>query len=206
MNKCDNNGVKVRNIVSIKTSYGDCELVSFRGLADDKEHLAVVYNNAMQAKEPLVRIHSECLTGDVFQSEFCDCGEQLDEAKVRFSKNSGIILYLRQEGRGIGLYNKIDAYELQKNGLDTYEANNKLNFKDDLRDYKVAVQMLEAMNINRISLLTNNPEKVKKLQDLGINVVERISTGEYIKKSNIKYLYAKKNKSNHFLALANISL
>lgn len=138
----------------------DAEILSFRGLKTDKEHVAVIFKQADQVQEtPLVRMHSECLTGDVFHSSRCDCGEQLEETIQRMGESGGIILYLRQEGRGIGLYNKIDAYRLQSQGMNTYEANNHLGFDDDLRDFTEAAQMLQALGVSKIRLVTNNPKK-----------------------------------------------
>ena len=189
----------LRNRVCIPTEYGDCCFCSFNKLIDNKEHLALVFNNADKTEIPEVRIHSECMTGDLFQSKRCDYGDQLQEVLSRFHEHGGILLYLRQEGRGIGLYNKLDAYSLQLKGLDTYEANRCLNFLADMRSYEVAVQMLHALNVSKIRLITNNPEKVKQVEALGIDVVERIKTGSYIKPENHAYLRAKVNKTGHWL-------
>ncbi|MDC0612356.1 GTP cyclohydrolase II, partial [Vibrio sp.] len=150
---------------------------------------------------PLVRMHSECLTGDVFHSSRCDCGEQLEETINKMGKEGGIILYLRQEGRGIGLYNKIDAYKLQSEGLDTYEANNRLGFADDLRDFYEAAQMLDALGINHIRLITNNPKKVKELKEFGIEIDEVVNTAAHIKHGNENYLKAKVCHGHHNLKL-----
>lgn len=187
----------IRNKVCINTSYGDACFYSFNNLSDKKEHLALVFNKADQCGVPIVRIHSECMTGDVFGSAKCDCGDQLDEAMQTFSEHGGIILYLRQEGRGIGLYNKLDAYSLQNKGFDTFEANQLLHFPDDLREYSVAAEMLHALNIKKIRLLTNNKEKVNDLKKYGIEVEERISTSVFVKEQNKGYLAAKKSKSLH---------
>ena len=148
-----------------------------------------------------MRVHSECLTGDVFHSGKCDCGDQLQESIDRMSKSGGIIIYLRQEGRGIGLYNKLDAYALQSKGYDTFEANNLLNFKDDMRDYKMAAQMLKAMGVGKIKLLSNNPDKLYQLLSHGINVEDLMPTNVYVKPHNQRYLLAKKIKSGHKLNL-----
>ena len=138
----------------------EAELLSFEGLKTDKEHVAIVFSKVDKTQSvPIVRIHSECLTGDVFHSSRCDCGEQLDETIRKLGEQGGIILYLRQEGRGIGLYNKIDAYKLQSEGMNTYEANNHLGFGDDLRDFSEAAQMLEALGVSKIQLITNNPKR-----------------------------------------------
>lgn len=168
------------------------EMLSFEGLETEKEHVAIVFNQADKTqKTPLVRIHSECLTGDVFHSSRCDCGEQLEESINKMAISGGIILYLRQEGRGIGLYNKLDAYELQSKGMNTYEANNHLGFGDDLRDFKEAAQMLGALNITTIKLVTNNPKKIKDIQDYGITLDEVVHTHAHIKKGNENYLQSK---------------
>lgn len=132
------------------TSSIDAELLSFHGLKTDKEHVAVIFKSADKTQDiPLVRMHSECLTGDVFHSSRCDCGEQLDETIRIMGETGGVILYLRQEGRGIGLYNKIDAYRLQSEGMNTYEANNHLGFGDDLRDFTEAAEMLRALGTTK---------------------------------------------------------
>ncbi|TOG37106.1 GTP cyclohydrolase, partial [Vibrio parahaemolyticus] len=144
-------------------------------------HVAVIFKQADQTQDtPLVRMHSECLTGDVFHSSRCDCGEQLEETIQRMGESGGVILYLRQEGRGIGLYNKIDAYRLQSQGMNTYEANNHLGFDDDLRDFTEAAQMLEALGIKKIRLVTNNPKKIRELAEYGIEIVEVVNTSAHI--------------------------
>jgi len=185
--------------VGIKSNIA-AEILSFRGLKTDKEHVAIIFKSADQSQEtPFVRMHSECLTGDVFHSSRCDCGEQLEETINKMSDNGGIILYLRQEGRGIGLYNKIDAYRLQSEGLDTYAANRKLGFEDDQRDFTEAAQMLEALNVNRIRLVTNNPKKVRELAEHGIDIVEVVHTLAHIKDGNEDYLKAKVSHGKHQL-------
>lgn len=189
----------IRNKVCIPTEYGDCCFCSFNNLSDNKEHFALVFGEIMPKSIPLVRIHSECITGDLFQSRRCDCGNQLTESIKRLQKEGGILLYLRQEGRGIGLYNKLEAYELQLKGFDTYEANQKLHFEDDLRSYVDAAQMLHALNVKKIRLITNNPEKVKQIAQNQISVVERVGTESYLKPENYKYLEAKVKKTGHFL-------
>ena len=142
------------------------DLLSFNGLESGKEHVAVIFKDADKTIAPLVRMHSECLTGDVFHSSRCDCGEQLDETIEKMGELGGIILYLRQEGRGIGLYNKIDAYKLQSEGMNTYEANNHLGFGDDLRDFSEAAYMLKALGLTEIRLVTNNPKKIRELSGI----------------------------------------
>lgn len=164
-------------------------VVTFDGLADGREHVAVVLGEPGDV--PLVRVHSECLTGDVLGSQRCDCGPQLHEAVRRISRCGGYVLYLRQEGRGIGLYNKLDAYTLQDAGLDTYEANLALGFAPDQRDYGVAAQMLLALGVDTIALLTNNPDKVAQLERAGVRVESRVPTGVHRSPANHRYLDAK---------------
>ncbi|WP_339388523.1 GTP cyclohydrolase II [Vibrio caribbeanicus] len=180
----------------------EAELLSFRGLLTDKEHVAVIFKKAdLNQDVPLVRMHSECLTGDVFHSSRCDCGEQLDETIRRMAESGGIILYLRQEGRGIGLYNKIDAYKLQSEGMNTYEANNHLGFGDDLRDFTEAAQMLLALKLDKVRLVTNNPKKIQDLQACGIEISEVVHTSAHIKEGNEGYLKAKISHGKHKLKL-----
>jgi GTP cyclohydrolase II len=198
---------QVRNKVIIPIGKNDlhqAEFYSFTGLNDDKEHVALVFKNALDKQQvPLVRVHSECLTGDIFHSARCDCGQQLDEAVEAMAKNGGIILYLRQEGRGIGLYNKLDAYRLQDSGMDTFAANKALGFDHDLRDFTVANQMLSALNITEIDLLTNNPEKVTALTQAGIKVKNTVPTGIFANQHNTSYLAAKVSVAKHTIKLAN---
>ncbi|PKF76547.1 GTP cyclohydrolase [Vibrio sp. vnigr-6D03] len=196
---------EVRARVELKVgskSHIDAELLSFHGLETDKEHVAIIFKSADKESEtPLVRMHSECLTGDVFHSSRCDCGEQLDETIEKMGELGGIILYLRQEGRGIGLYNKIDAYRLQSEGMNTYEANNHLGFGDDLRDFTEAAQMLDALDVKKIRLITNNPKKIKELQDHRIEIEEVVNTHAHIKHGNESYLKAKVLHGKHLLDL-----
>jgi len=177
------------------------DVFTFTGLADGKEHLALGVGDYEKAEVPLVRPHSECLTGDVFGSERCDCGPQLREAVERISAVGGYLLYLRQEGRGIGLYAKLDAYALQDQGLDTYEANRALGRGDDERDYTAAAQMLAALGVGEITLLSNNPDKAEQLARLGVGVVEQVPTGVHMSASNVRYLRAKVEHTGHTLAL-----
>ncbi|RJX68371.1 GTP cyclohydrolase II [Vibrio sinensis] len=180
----------------------NAEILSFHGLMTDKEHVAVIFKQADKTQDaPLVRMHSECLTGDVFHSSRCDCGEQLEETINRMGESGGVILYLRQEGRGIGLYNKIDAYKLQSEGMNTYEANNHLGFGDDLRDFTEAAQMLKALGLDTIRLVTNNPKKVRELQEHGITISEVVHTSAHIKEGNESYLKAKVSHGKHELKL-----
>jgi GTP cyclohydrolase II len=182
---------------------------TFDGLVDNLEHLAfglgamAQWPVALPMPEgvPLVRPHSECLTGDVFGSLRCDCGAQLREAVERIAGTGGFLLYLRQEGRGIGLYNKLDAYVLQDAGLDTYEANVALGHGADERDYTVAAQMLQALGSTRVALLTNNPDKGDQLSRLGITVTCQVPTGVHVSATNARYLAAKVRCGGHTLEL-----
>ena len=187
----------IRRAVEIPLDHGTAEFATFEGLADRGEHIALSFGEINTDSAPLVRIHSECLTGDVFQSARCDCGDQLSEATRMFTEKGGILLYLRQEGRGIGLYNKLDAYALQDRGYDTYEANSLLGLQEDDREYVVAAQMLKALGVSRVRLITNNPKKVEQLNALGIEVTETIGTGVYLKEANRNYLRAKVLRTNH---------
>lgn len=172
---------------------------TFDGLADGREHLALALGDA--ATPPLVRLHSECLTGDVLGSQRCDCGPQLVEAVERITDVGGLLLYLRQEGRGIGLYAKLEAYTLQDVGLDTYDANVALGYAEDARDYTVAAQMLHALGVDRVALLSNNPDKATQLDRLGVGVTERVPTGVHVTESNAHYLAAKAELGGHALGL-----
>ena len=180
-------------------------LLTFDGLVDRREHLAVglgTYAEAPAGRRtcpPLVRLHSECLTGDVLGSERCDCGPQLQEALHRITEAGGYLLYLRQEGRGIGLYEKLDAYALQDAGLDTYEANLALGHGADERDYAPAAQMLRALGVTRLRLLSNNPDKAAQLVSAGITVVERVPTRVHLSPANGRYLAAKATTGAHTL-------
>jgi GTP cyclohydrolase II len=173
------------------------QMVAFRDPATGEEHVALVIG-AFGGKPPLVRLHSECLTGDVFGSLKCDCGPQLKEAlRILGAEGGGVLLYLRQEGRGIGLANKLRAYSLQDRGLDTVDANRRLGFADDERDYGMAVAMLRALGIDRVRLLTNNPNKVAGLEHEGIGVVERVAHHMPTNPHNADYLATKRKRSGH---------
>jgi GTP cyclohydrolase II len=181
---------QVRVPLRLSDGYATTALVtSFDGLVDGREHLALRLGSP--ATLPLVRPHSECLTGDVFGSQRCDCGPQLREAVERIATAGGYLLYLRQEGRGIGLYEKLDAYRLQDTGLDTYQANLALGHAADERDYTVAAQMLCALGVSTVSLLSNNPDKAAQLTRLGVTVVARVPTGVHLSEANAGYLSAK---------------
>jgi GTP cyclohydrolase II len=179
---------------------------SFDGLADGREHVAFGLGDRAAAvtstdhlSEPLVRPHSECLTGDVFGSQRCDCGAQLREAVERITEAGGYLLYLRQEGRGIGLYPKLDAYALQDTGLDTYEANLALGHREDERSYLVAAQMLRALGATRVALLSNNPDKAGQLGRYRVTVTERVPTEVHLSSTNARYLATKAARGGHTL-------
>jgi GTP cyclohydrolase II len=182
---------------------------SFHGLVDGREHVAIGLGDwaasfergATDGPAPLVRLHSECLTGDVFGSQRCDCGPQVREAVERIAGAGGFLLYLRQEGRGIGLYAKLEAYALQDAGLDTYEANVALGHDEDERDYTVAAQMLLALGVHRIALLSNNPDKADQLDRLGVAIIERVPTGVHLSAANAGYLAAKARRAAHTLEI-----
>ncbi|WP_162186129.1 GTP cyclohydrolase II [Amycolatopsis jejuensis] len=195
---------QVRTRVRIPLRFGDgpaadAEAVTFTGLSDGLEHLAFVLGEP--GPVPLVRLHSECLTGDVFGSARCDCGPQLQEAVERISAAGGYLLYLRQEGRGIGLYNKLDAYALQDTGMDTYAANAALGLPEDARDYTAAAQMLNVFGVQQVDLLSNNPDKAAQLARHGIQVRERVRTGVFATERNVRYLRAKVEHTGHSLVL-----
>jgi GTP cyclohydrolase II len=175
---------------------------TFAGLVDGREHLALVFGEARLGAPPLVRLHSECLTGDVFGSERCDCGAQLRESVERIDAAGGVLLYLRQEGRGIGLYRKLDAYLLQDAGLDTYEANLALGHAEDERDYTAAAQMILALGLSGgVALLSNNPDKAAQLARLGVIVIERVPTRLHLTAANARYLATKAQHGDHTLDL-----
>jgi 3,4-dihydroxy 2-butanone 4-phosphate synthase / GTP cyclohydrolase II len=185
----------------IPTQYGDFTAHVFESLLDNTEHLAFVRGQVAGQPNVLVRVHSECLTGDVFGSLKCDCGPQLKAALgIIRDSGGGVLLYLRQEGRGIGLVNKIRAYSLQDRGLDTVEANLRLGFADDERDYGHAAAMLRALGITQVRLLTNNPRKVAGLETAGIHVVERVAHQMPANPHNADYLATKRKRSGHLLA------
>jgi GTP cyclohydrolase II len=181
----------------------DARVFTFEGLVDSGEHVALELGDprAESADVPLVRVHSECLTGDVFGSERCDCGPQLLESVHRIAEAGGYLLYLRQEGRGIGLYAKLDAYALQDTGLDTYQANVALGYPEDERDYTVGAQMLHAIGVTRVALLSNNPDKAGQLSRLGITVTTCLPTAVHLSPANARYLATKAHRGSHTLDL-----
>jgi len=186
--------------IHMPTDYGDFELHLYRSLVDGLHHLALVMGKISGKKPVLVRVHSECLTGDVFASRKCDCGSQLHQAMKRIQEaGSGVLVYMRQEGRGIGLAAKILAYKLQEQGLDTVEANEKLGFPMDLREYGIGAQILADLGVRRIRLLTNNPRKVVGLEGYDLEIVEQLPIVSTANPHNAKYLATKKKKMGHKL-------
>ena len=190
--------VKKIETIKLPTDELDFELHLYEGLFDNQTHLALTTGNYLDSESVLVRVHSECLTGDVFKSLRCDCGKQLNAAIEAISKNeSGVIVYLRQEGRGIGLKHKIKAYKLQEQGLDTVEANQELGFEPDLRDYGVGAQILKDLGANKLTVLTNNPKKLIGLEGHGLEIVSRAPIIVKAGKENEKYLDTKQKKLGH---------
>jgi 3,4-dihydroxy 2-butanone 4-phosphate synthase/GTP cyclohydrolase II len=182
------------------TDYGDFEVVGFRSLVDSKHHVALVKGQVDGAQDVLVRVHSECLTGDVFHSQRCDCGQQLEDALRRIEdEGQGVLLYLAQEGRGIGLLNKLRAYKLQETGLDTVDANIELGLPADLRDYGIGAQILVDLGLSSIRLLTNNPKKIVGLEGYGLTVTDQIPIQHPPTEHNRDYLRAKRDRMGHLL-------
>jgi len=185
---------------NLPSKYGTFRLVAYKSITDDKEHLALIKGDVTTDEPVLVRVHSECLTGDVFGSLRCDCNAQLIAAMQRVEKEGrGVVLYMRQEGRGIGLLNKLKAYHLQDQGFDTVEANEKLGFRADLRDYGVGAQILRDLGVRKMRLMTNNPKKIIGLNGYGLEVVERVSIEITPNEYNEKYLTVKRDKLGHLI-------
>ncbi|MFP4408661.1 MAG: GTP cyclohydrolase II [Spirochaetaceae bacterium] len=188
----------------IPNEYGEYQLHLYQNSVDDKEHLALVYGDVADKEEVMVRVHSECFTGDVLGSQRCDCGEQLQRAmQLIADEGEGVLLYMRQEGRGIGLSEKLRAYNLQDQGHDTVEANLLLGHQADSRDYTVAALMLQDLGVRSVRLLTNNPSKIEQLQELGIEIRSRIPlTPILVNEQNRRYLFTKMTRMSHMLNLS----
>jgi 3,4-dihydroxy 2-butanone 4-phosphate synthase/GTP cyclohydrolase II len=193
--------------VSLPTKYGgEFTAIAYRNDVDIHEHLALVKGEIDPEEPVLVRVHSECLTGDVLGSERCDCGDQLRGAMRMIGKaGKGVLLYMHQEGRGIGLGNKLRAYELQDQGFDTVEANEKLGFKADLREYGIGAQILLDLGVQKMHLMTNNPRKIVGLEGYGLDVVERIPIEVRVHIRNAEYLKVKKEKMGHMISNLNLN-
>ncbi|MDA8228631.1 MAG: bifunctional 3,4-dihydroxy-2-butanone-4-phosphate synthase/GTP cyclohydrolase II [Desulfitobacterium hafniense] len=187
--------------ISLPTDFGEFKAIGYHSILDNQEHLALVKGTVDDGEPVLVRVHSECLTGDVFHSRRCDCGDQLTAALEQIEREGrGVLLYMRQEGRGIGLLNKLKAYKLQEEGKDTVEANLALGFPPDLRDYGVGAQILVDLGITEVQLMTNNPRKIVGLDGYGLEVVSRVPIEMPAKPENIRYLNTKRTKLGHYLS------
>ena len=192
--------VRIAAAAHLPSRFGDFHVVGFTNNKDGKEHAAFVHGDVVGQEDVPIRMHSECLTGDAIGSLRCDCRDQLEAALVALGKmERGVLLYLRQEGRGIGLTNKIRAYQLQDRGLDTVEANHALGFRDDERDYSVAAHMIHSLRVKSVALMTNNPKKLKGLEEMGILVTRRIPHIMEPNAFNAAYLRTKQAKSGHLL-------
>ncbi|MBU1675331.1 bifunctional 3,4-dihydroxy-2-butanone-4-phosphate synthase/GTP cyclohydrolase II [bacterium] len=186
--------------VAMPTRFGDFTMVAYTTSVDDAQHVALVMGEPDPERPTLVRVHSECLTGDLFHSLRCDCGEQLEAALAAIARiGEGVLLYMRQEGRGIGLINKLKAYQLQDEGADTVEANHRLGFGDDLRDYGIGAQILRDLGVRRLKLMTNNPRKLVGLEGYGLELTTRVPIEMPPNENNLRYLKTKKDKLGHLL-------
>ena len=192
--------VRIESIANLPSRYGEFQVAAFYNNRDDKGHGALIHGNVVDQEDVVVRLHSECVTGDVFGSLRCDCHDQLVTAMRTIGRmKMGVLIYLRQEGRGIGFVNKIRAYALQEEGLDTKEANIALGFHDDEREYSVAAHIIQSLKIKSIRLMTNNPQKIAELKQYGVNVTERIPLIITPNKHNRFYLETKEKKFGHLL-------
>jgi GTP cyclohydrolase II len=197
--------VRVTAVANLPTEFGEFRIVAFWNNRDQKDHVAIVHGDVVGQERVPLRVHSECLTGDALGSLRCDCRAQLIAALRRISEEPcGVVLYLRQEGRGIGLMNKIRAYQLQDHGLDTVEANLALGFRDDEREYSVAAHMIRSLGVRSIRLVTNNPSKVAQLEQHGIVVAERIPHVMPVQEHNVDYLKTKVARSGHLIEQADL--
>lgn len=199
--------IKLTKVVCarVPTAAGEYQLCAYENSQDDKEHLAMVFGDVYEKSSVLVRIHSECFTGDVLGSRRCDCGEQLQKAMEMISaEGRGVIVYLRQEGRGIGLAEKLKSYNLQDRGLDTVDANLALGHQADERDYSLAATILADLGVRSVRLLTNNPDKIKDLEDAGIPVLERIAVVPTVYADNLHYLQTKVQRMKHLLNMEEV--
>ncbi|MBD3107772.1 bifunctional 3,4-dihydroxy-2-butanone-4-phosphate synthase/GTP cyclohydrolase II [Bacillus sp. AGMB 02131] len=194
--------IKEEACIELPTGYGDFKMHGYSNFLDESENVALVKGNIEEDDPVLVRIHSACLTGDIFHSKRCDCGPQLERSlEIIENSGNGVILYMQQEGRGIGLLNKLRAYELQQQGYDTVEANEMLGFPAEMRNYAISAHILKDLGIKKVKLLTNNPEKITALTDCGIEVVERVPLEVKTEAENENYLLTKKEKMGHMLSL-----
>ncbi|MDE5651480.1 MAG: GTP cyclohydrolase II, partial [Ureaplasma sp.] len=200
--KVNDNLIECTSVVNMPTKYGIFKAHCYVNKLNDEHHVALVMGKLDNPNNVMCRVHSECLTGDVFGSLRCDCGPQFDKAMKMISENkSGVLLYMRQEGRGIGLVNKLRAYKLQEEGMDTLQANLALGFEGDMREYYIAAQILSDLKIKSLELLTNNPEKLTQLEDYGIKIAKRIPIEITANKYDESYLKTKKSKMGHMLEI-----